>query len=189
LRYLKPLKKLAGLQPPVSINDQDLSYIVDFPLTSLQLSRMYRNITNEGLAHVGRISTLRSLQLPPQITDEGFKRLAGLTQIQQLNLWETGVTDAGLSVLRNMKQVSSIQLPREASDHGLANLVEMKRLIIICAHERIGDGSIVYLKKLTNLKTLKLPHNTRFTKAGMDELRRHFPRLRIDVGPPPVKVP
>ena len=45
------------------------------------------------------------------MTDAGLKELAGLTQLQTLNLAGTKVTDAGLKELAGLTQLQTLDLP------------------------------------------------------------------------------
>jgi hypothetical protein len=58
-------------------------------------------ITNAGLAHLERLSSLRYLSLQDtSVTDAGLAHLEGLPNLQEVDLDGTKVTDAGVTELR-----------------------------------------------------------------------------------------
>jgi hypothetical protein len=57
------------------------------------------------------------------VTDAGLKDLAGLKQLQWLNLTKTQVTDAGLKHLAGLKQLRLLLLTNtKVTDKGIADL-------------------------------------------------------------------
>ena len=61
-------------------------------------------VTDSGLAHLRRSTTLESLYLTggARISDSGLAHLKGLTRLQVLSLMGTAVTDAGLAHLNGL---------------------------------------------------------------------------------------
>jgi uncharacterized membrane protein/mono/diheme cytochrome c family protein len=85
-----------GRLEPIAIN-----------LQSLNLSRS--SVTDEGLAHVGRMPNLRRLDLSTTtIGDEGLAHLGNLSQLVYLNLYGTAVTDAGLLNLHGLSNLRQV---------------------------------------------------------------------------------
>jgi internalin A len=61
-----------------------------------------------------------------QITDEGLKSLAGLTQLELLDLQNTDVTDAGLQSLRGLKNLKALWVSgTKVTKEGWAELAEV----------------------------------------------------------------
>ena len=56
------------------------------------------------------------------MTDAGLKELAGLKNLQSLDLWYTGITDAGLKELAELKSLQVLNLPSLVTDAGVAEL-------------------------------------------------------------------
>ena len=68
-------------------------------------------ITDEGLAHVGGLTSLHTLHLGrTQITDAGLQALKNMTHLRTLALGDTAITDAGLGALRNLRELSTLVL-------------------------------------------------------------------------------
>jgi len=91
-----------------------------------------------------------------QVTDEGLKRLAGLTNLTSLSLGSTQVTDAGMKEL-----------------DGLSNI---RTLILVFT--QVTDAGLKELAALTNLTTLHL-RGTRVSDVGLKELQQALPNCRI----------
>jgi hypothetical protein len=75
------------------------------------VSLQYTRVTDDGLATIGGLTSLRTLELggegfieefqpARQITDAGLGKLAGLIALQKLRLDGTAVTDKGIAKLR-----------------------------------------------------------------------------------------
>jgi internalin A len=92
-----------------------------------------------------------------QMTDAGLKELAGLKQLQWLDLYSTEVTDAGLREMTGLKQLKRLDL----------------------SSTKVTDAG---LKELAGLKQLKRLYfvGTKVTEAGVAELRKALPECRID---------
>ncbi len=70
-------------------------------------------ITDAGLVHVSRMSTVTRLSLMacPGVTDEGLRNLQGMKNLQQLDLRGCPrITDRGLGHLAALKNLRSVQL-------------------------------------------------------------------------------
>src|SRR5262249_33382989 len=124
----------------------------------------------------------------------GLKHLAGLKQLQFLNLDRTRVTDAGLKHLAGLK-LKSLRIPPSAmtdlglknylaaveeahppspflyqvTDQGLKELARFKNLERLGLGKNVTDAGLKELAGLKSLQILWLTH-TKVTDAGMKEL-------------------
>jgi hypothetical protein len=90
-----------------------------------------------------------------QVTDVGLKELAGLTDLQTLNLDVNRITDAGLKELAALTSLQTLDLnTTQVTNQGLKELARLK-----------------------NLKTLNLGF-TKVTDAGLKELAAQGPRIK-----------
>jgi hypothetical protein len=112
---------------------------------------------------IGKLKALPPPDVPfglhlagPQVSDARLKELAGLTQLQSLNLLETQVNDAGLKELAGMKQLKTLDL----------------------SYTQVTDAGLNELAGLTQLRSLNLA-NTQVTDAGVQELQKTLPQVRI----------
>ena len=71
-------------------------------LTRLQkLKHLSMQVTNSGLQHIGRIHSLRELNIScSPIDDRGVQALTGLTNLTMLNIMATGIRQEGLDVIK-----------------------------------------------------------------------------------------
>ena len=96
------------------------------------------------------------LRFGPQLTDAGLKALAGLTQLQLLDLRNSQVTDAGLKELAGLTQLQSLDL----------------------VATQVTDVGLKELAGLTQLQSLDL-WITKVTDAGVQELQKALPQVSI----------
>jgi Leucine-rich repeat (LRR) protein len=97
------------------------------------------------------------LNLPWQITDAGLAHLAGLNQLQWLNLDRTQITDGGLAGIAGLTQLQSLNLDRT----------------------QITDAGLAHLAGLTQLRDLRLRNNPQVTDEGVKKLQQALPKCRI----------
>ena len=89
------------------------------------------HVTNKGLKDLAGLQNLQTLNLfcCKGVTDEGLKELAGLKNLRSLNLTYTPVTDAGLKELARLKNLQSLKLEHaQVTDAGLKELARLKSL-------------------------------------------------------------
>lgn len=89
-------------------------------------------------------------------TDAFVARLSGLTELQGLYLWQTGVTDAGLQHLKSFTKLEKLDL----------------------SGTTISDAGLQHLKSLTNLKEVKLS-GAKVSPQAVKELQKALPRAKI----------
>jgi hypothetical protein len=137
--------------------------------------------TDPLLAHVGRLTGLRSLSLArSNVTDAGLAHLRGLTDLPVLYLGKTQVTDAGLAHLTELKQLAELDLDgTQVTDAGLAHLKGLTKLSSLkISGTQVTDAGLAHLKSLRKLSLLTIT-DTRVTPGGINELKRVLPSLMI----------
>ena len=137
------------------ISDEDLAILAsrdgggDGLLNLHQLSLGSTPVSDDGLAELGKVTSLQNLQLPHTgVTSAGLVHLAGLTNLQTLILDNTEITDDGLVHLKNL---TNLQL-------------------LVLDNTEITDDGLVHLKNLTSLKSLSLT-GTQITDTGLLHLQ------------------
>ena len=97
-------------------------------LRSLRID--HTSITDEGLKHLGGLSTLEVLKLSGcPITDDGLGHLAGLGELWMLHLDHTAITDEGLIHLSGLAKLRTLDLRgTSVTDDGLRHLHDHWRL-------------------------------------------------------------
>ncbi|NQT17194.1 MAG: hypothetical protein HQ582_30855 [Planctomycetes bacterium] len=141
--------------PPGAV-DADLDRLRHVPwLTNLDLNAT--DVTDAGMATVGRLRSLRDLDLSgTSITDAGMGQLVGLQKLQGLSLDATEVTDEGMRSLELLAELDFVSLE----------------------HTRVGDAAIDRLSKLPNLGTLSV-RDTQVTRERAAVLFRSHPGSAI----------
>lgn len=132
-------------------------------------------VTDDWLARflsVHRQDKLRRLELSgTAVTSDGMKHLAGLTELQFLNVCLTAVDDAGLphlAKLANMRRMTVCS--SKITGSGFASLGAMKGLESINLHSSpASDAGLAAIGKLTSLRRLEIVH-TQVTDAGLAQL-------------------
>jgi Leucine-rich repeat (LRR) protein len=106
-----------------------------------------------------------------QVTDVDLKELAGLKQLQALNLGFTKTTDAGLKELAGLKQLKALNLGfTKVTDAGLKELAGLRQLQLLnIGFTKVTDAG---LKELAGFEQLQAVHlgSTAVTNAGLKDL-------------------
>jgi len=118
---------------------------------------------------------------PPQTTDAGLARIAGLTQLRYLFLqYDPQITDAGLARIAGLTRLQDLWVDgAEITDKGLAHLAGLTRLQQLSLNKtQITDAGLPYLAGLTYLQYLALT-KTQVTDEGVRKLQQALPNCRI----------
>jgi hypothetical protein len=206
LVHLERMADLKGLYlDDAKVTDAGLAHLRGLArLESLGLDRA--GVTGAGLAHLDGMSRLRFLNLrQTRVTDAGLTRLKALKGLRSLNLERSEVTDAGLVHLKDLRLTELWLGGPKITNAGLAQLGEMTGLTTLgLDHARITDAGLVHLERLTRLEKLSLSGTqvtdkglaclrgfaglrrlflldaTPVTRAGVRELQKALPSLKID---------
>jgi Leucine-rich repeat (LRR) protein len=134
-----------------------------------------RQASDDGLAHVGRLTNLRKLYIwnSTSVTDAGVAHLAGCRNLESLHLSESQLGDEGLRVLSELPRLKGLSLQgNRCTDAGLAHVGQMPQLTSLwigCMDEersKITGSGLTHLGKLTQLEELDLQN----TGVGDEEL-------------------
>lgn len=136
--------------------------------------RQTSDATLELVAKVRGLERLDLHQCP--ITDEGLAHLGGLTSLKELNLSDCDFTDAGLSSLASLTNLQLLNLASSFGDSpqikgpGLAALAGLTKLqVLVLDKNLIDDAGLTHLKNLKGLKELYL-EQTRVRGPGLASL-------------------
>lgn len=156
LAALPALRKLRLSK--TTVGTEGLATLAELPLEELDVSEA-SSINDETLAVIGKMKSLKRLNLwRDTITDVGVEQLAGLTQLEWLNVDNTHLTDAGLQHLKDMASLEFLHLGSTGvTDEGMPALVALK-----------------------SLKDLKVTR-TAVTEAGTEIVRRAIPGINIQL--------
>ncbi|HVX11158.1 MAG TPA: protein kinase [Pirellulales bacterium] len=113
-----------------------------------------------------------------RFADDELVRLEGLTQLRELDLFETSVGDAGLAHLSGLNSLVTLNLRMiRATDAGLKSLSGLTNLEgLDIAYVAFTDTGLGHLTTLKNLRFLQAFTTQRVSDAGLAQLR-HLTRL------------
>jgi beta-lactamase regulating signal transducer with metallopeptidase domain/Leucine-rich repeat (LRR) protein len=157
----------------VRATDSDVKHLADLPgLCYLDL--MHTEVTDAGLAYLAGLTQLQYLNLQEitNITDAGLEHLKGLTKLEDLRLYRVAITDVGLEHLKGLTGLRRLDLiGTKVTDAGLANLKVLNGLQdLSLSGPGITDAGLVHLKGLAALQDLDLD-GTQVTDAGLVHLK------------------
>ena len=152
-------------------------------MTSLEtLMLSCEGLTDEWLEPVGSLKGLKSLTLSGnrELTGDGVKHLAGLTELVELRLGDTQVGDEGAALIAGLPELEILELKRaDVTDAGVAHLKGLLNLRELQLSGRgtnfdeiysgITDASMEVIKGMTQLEILNLG-STKITDAGLAQL-------------------
>jgi Leucine-rich repeat (LRR) protein len=131
-------------------------------------------VTDAGLKELAGLKNLQSLDLGnTQVTDVGVKELGALKNLELLYLGRTQVTDVGLKGLLELENLESLNLVgTPVTDEGLRNVGALQNLqsLHLSFCKRVTDAGVKELAGLKSLKTLFLPSCKQVTNVGLKEL-------------------
>ena len=92
-----------------SVTKDDLQLLEPLKRQLLWLRLGDKNISDNDLAAISKLSSLRRLHLErTEVTDKGIAAIKNLSQLQYINLVGTGVTAKGLEELKGLKNLKQI---------------------------------------------------------------------------------
>lgn len=108
------------------ISDRSLSWLARLLVRKDFKVPIVSRVTDEALIYLGRISTLKKLDLGmTEVTDLGLSRLVSLTQLEELGLAGTLISDKGLVHLEQLPRLRVLDLGGTGvTDDGVKRLQE-----------------------------------------------------------------
>lgn len=121
-------------------------------------SLVWDSLRDEDLACLANLTRLKWLQgIRGDISDAGMAHLAGLRNMERLNINGPGITNKGLSYLTQMKKLNHLTLTGNFTDEGLRHLEGLKALSLlrIYSSDNFSPAALQQLKNsLPNLQVL-----------------------------------
>ena len=133
----------------------------------------------EDFANLAALPQLKKLHLGENdgVTDEALAHVGKLTGLKELVLWDAPLTDAGLKHLVALKELTTLDLAfaTKVTDAGLGPITQLAKLESLnLAGTKVTDVSS--LQKLAMLKELRLG---KLKPKGLDELKTKLPALVV----------
>ena len=131
------------------------------------------------------MSSLQELDLSENtsIFDEGLVHLVEMKQLKKLNLWRVPITDEGVASLAGLTEMEWLNLDNVAylSDDGLPHLKAMTKLKFLhLGSTAVTDAGMQHLIGLTALDDLKVTR-TGVTEQGVSELKKTLTKTAIQL--------
>jgi hypothetical protein len=167
-------------RPPLSDSDWDTIFALmkEMGVTGIRAACM----TDGAMERLARLDFVTRINVDGarQLTDDGFRHLARMPQLQELDLsgYHSPVTDRGLEGLRLLKELRSFKMcwPQRVTDAGVAHLAACDHLERVdLMGTRTGDGAIAALAGKRRLRHFKAGGGV--TAAGLPLLHQ-FPMFK-----------
>jgi hypothetical protein len=142
-----------------------------------------RNITDDGVAQLRRLSNLKTLHLSNAgITDEAIRHLSEIPAIESLSMQGNPFTDQALEFASRMPNLKSLVIDNGCrfTDEGMQHVRKMPRLETIWLHRTgISDKGLQELHGLPQLKTVwaNLDPANDLNREAFDTLQNANPDL------------
>jgi len=129
-------------------------------------------ISVKGVKLLCNLESLERLSLSKQLTDEGLAEVSQLRSLKGLYIKESRLTDAGLVHLANLTSLEELALGQgRTTNAGLAHLAKLPSLrYLMLSGKNFTDAGMVYLKDVTSLKILNLSHLPHLTDTALVHL-------------------
>ena len=184
-----PLLEYVSLNANAALRDDDLRLLQE--CRSLIRLEVYNQpqITSAGLAHIFALGQLRDLGLSNvNLRNEDMGRLAGLRQLQKLNLQGSALSAAALEQLQALPDLDALTLDFNTLDRPV-NFTAFPKLVSITA-QGLTSEAVKSLASATHLETLIAGSYRPFTAELVTQLSAACPgikelNLNVDRALPP----
>lgn len=132
------------------------------------------SVTAEGLSHLIKMSTLRSLKLKgTAVKVPGIDHIGLLTGLEELVLQNSGITDVGLKPLSKLTNLKTLSVNgNRLAGPGLQYISGLSNLQVLdLGVTQVKDASVKHLEQLQELRDLNLDF-TGVTDAGMQSVAK-----------------
>ena len=172
MAHLKDVSSLRILHAGglMMITDEGLKHLSEHPHLERISFHHNQNITNEGARYLGRMRSLKMLDvLRSQIDDVGVGYLCKNKTLELLEL-PGGITEVGLQSISTLEKLKYLRVTAGSTEKGLAYIGKLSELEELWTDgQGITDTSIEHIAKLTKLKLLSLG-NCPVTNKGFEKL-------------------
>jgi Leucine-rich repeat (LRR) protein len=138
-------------------------------------------ITSLALSYLKDMKSLKVLNLAEtgNVGNEGLGYIQGLTNLEDLNLWQCRIDDKGLINLEGLTNLKRLNLDKcDITDEGLKHLEPLKKLEYLhIGSTQVTDAGLPHLYGLKNLKHLVVTYLEKVTNEGIEKLTAALPQL------------
>lgn len=161
------VRRILDLPPGAKLQDVDYQIVSSFDIS-------FREISDVGLKSLEKLTELTNLNLwDTHVTDAGMKYLGKLIQLKDLRLTSSLVTDVGMKNLEKLTELTDLYITfPKVTDAGMKCLEKLTYLIdLYLWGMHVTDAGVTSLEKLTRLANLNLGH-TKVTDEGLKSLEK-----------------
>jgi hypothetical protein len=109
--------------------DADLRRLVGFSHLHTVMIAKGPEVTDEGLAHLAKVSGLRALMLGrAQVSDEGLRHLRRAKNLRELWIGSDRITDDGLAAIGSLSELRLFAVEANVTDEGMRRLTSLTKL-------------------------------------------------------------
>jgi internalin A len=156
------------------------------PIVSLRL--MFNFLTNEGFAHVCKLSKLTALEIHcrGKLNDEGFAAILSLKALTNLELHNTAIGDAGLAHLSLLPSLKDLLLwgSDRVTSEGFATLAYLPALATLHLYfnPNLDAAAMNGIAGVSTLKCLAIHTEHTFMAEHLRALHGHECLREVDLG-------
>ncbi len=157
--------------------DEGIEQVVEIDATA-------GRVTNEGLASIPKLTSLRTLKLEgTAVDDKGCEAIGKLPSLEVLTLTGSKITDVGVNHLKDLTHLKSLILDNTQLSHNgyvvLGQLPSLENLVI--RHSSVDDEALEALCQAKTLHSLMIS-NAKVSDEGLEVLSNldNLRKLHID---------
>lgn len=192
---LKQLTQLPGIRgvslrlPFRRLALDDIQILTAWPLEEIELARGATPISDDLLAALSAIKSLRRLELEGKafVSDEGLAAIAKLSNLQELDISGSNLTDDGLAPLANLDNLHTLMFSsHKLTGQGVVHLKDLPHLFELSLNIADADAeSLAAIAECQGLTWLAISAASSFSeklpapKIGDAGFVRNLPRLQV----------
>jgi len=174
IKYLACLRGLKMLRlTGCPVNDVDVQKIIASQLELSEIDLGYTNITDGGVATLGKLHNLSVCSLHRDVFSHcGLQYLGRLRQLRYLDLGESTLSDSDLPTIASISGISVLNLSKtRISDKGIRSLSSLKSLqkLDLSGTSLTDNGLASLIQGCPEIEELNLS-NTNISNAGVSQL-------------------
>jgi Leucine-rich repeat (LRR) protein len=177
---LSPLTRLRVLKlDNTAVDDEAMTIVKNLPALEMLEMSSGAKVTDKGLKHLEGHPALNCVVVH-NITDQGLASLSRIPSLKRLQIYDSNVTPEGIAALGKLKLEHLAIQGRSVTDAlvpAITRLSTVKELSFNNA--RITDEALQLLQTMTSLQTIYL-YDTQISKEGLEEFRKARPNCRIN---------
>ncbi len=148
-------------------------------------------INDDQLGYLKNLRHLNNLLINgTPITDAGLAQLATLPALQTLHAYNTKISDKGMEALAKIPTLTILNISgTDVSDQGIKQISHLPNLNwLLIQDTKVTDAGLAELSSLPELKRVSFSKDMKISEAGVQNLKKKFPRIQVDINKPAARV-